>query len=48
MAEVAAAVGVTDVAVYRWEVGERRPSGRPAVLWAELLDELTRAQAVSR
>ncbi len=47
MGEVADAVGVTDVAIHRWELGQRKPTGRPAVLWADLLTRLER-QAVTR
>lgn len=42
LAEVAAAVGDVDPsAVYRWEVGQRRPSGERATAYADLLDRLT-------
>jgi transcriptional regulator with XRE-family HTH domain len=38
--EVAAAVGVGVSTIYRWEVGERRPQGRPALRYAKLIAEL--------
>jgi DNA-binding transcriptional regulator YiaG len=41
LAEVADPVGVTPAAVYRWEVGDRRPRGEAALRYLALLDELT-------
>jgi transcriptional regulator with XRE-family HTH domain len=45
-AELAAAVGVSPVAISRWEAGDRRPRGGAAVAYAQLLREL--AQEVAR
>jgi DNA-binding transcriptional regulator YiaG len=45
-AHIGAVIGVSDVCVLRWERGDRRPSGRAAVKYADLLDKL--AEAVSR
>jgi DNA-binding transcriptional regulator YiaG len=42
LAEVAAAVGITEAALSRWERGARRPQGRPAIEWGRLLAELDR------
>lgn len=39
-AEVAAAIGVSPVAISRWEAGERRPRGAGAVAYARLLRDL--------
>jgi len=36
--EVAGVVGVVPSAISRWERGERRPSGRPALAYARLLE----------
>jgi DNA-binding transcriptional regulator YiaG len=40
LAEVAEPCGVTAATVYRWEVGDRRPTGIPALLYLQLLDQL--------
>jgi transcriptional regulator with XRE-family HTH domain len=40
LSEVGAAVGVTPAAVSKWECGQRRPFGRPAIAYARLLREL--------
>ncbi|HEY6115915.1 MAG TPA: helix-turn-helix domain-containing protein [Candidatus Dormibacteraeota bacterium] len=40
VAEVAAAVGVAEPTVWRWEGAKSRPRGAAAIRWAELLDEL--------
>lgn len=37
MSEIAADIGVTDSAIYRWERGERVPRGRAAANYAALL-----------
>jgi len=42
MAEVAAALDVSESAVSRWESGSRLPRGETAIRWARLLDELER------
>jgi DNA-binding transcriptional regulator YiaG len=39
---IARAVGVSRTSVLRWEMGERVPSGEPAVRLAHLLRELDR------
>jgi transcriptional regulator with XRE-family HTH domain len=40
LAEVAAACGADPSSVYRWETGERRPSGERAVRYAAVIAEL--------
>ena len=40
LGEVAAAVGVSDVSVYRWEQGQRSPRGAAALKYAEVLAAL--------
>jgi DNA-binding transcriptional regulator YiaG len=43
--QVGAACGpVTAAAVSRWELGERLPRTRPALLYARLLDRLAKAE----
>ena len=44
IAEVAAAVGVGESTVSRWEGGSRQPRGEAALRWAALLTELSTAQ----
>jgi DNA-binding transcriptional regulator YiaG len=39
-ADVARVVGVTTVAVWRWERGQRLPTGAAALAYAKLLHEL--------
>lgn len=39
-ADIAGAIGVTPAAVTRWEAGDRRPHGAPAVAYAQLLRHL--------
>ena len=41
--EIARSIGVTPGAVSRWETGERRPVGEPAIAYAELLRSLREA-----
>ncbi len=41
MAEVAAAIGVAEPTVWRWEGGKSRPRGAAAIRWAELLEMLS-------
>ncbi|MEX2554396.1 MAG: helix-turn-helix transcriptional regulator [Actinomycetota bacterium] len=38
--QIAAVVGVTHVTVRRWELGDKRPSGKAAVRYADLLAAL--------
>ncbi len=40
LAEVASALGVSHVTVYRWEVGQRTPTGDRALAYKQLLDQL--------
>jgi DNA-binding transcriptional regulator YiaG len=42
---VAEHIGVTEATVSRWETGDRRPRGEPAIRWVELLDEMRRELA---
>jgi DNA-binding transcriptional regulator YiaG len=42
--EVAREVGCGPSTVHRWETGQRRPHGRAALRYAELLDELQGAR----
>ena len=42
LTEVAAAVGVTPAAVFRWEKGDRVPRGEAALRYARLLNRLGR------
>lgn len=42
--EVGSVCGVTPGAVSRWERGERRPTGQPAVAYARLLTSIRAAQ----
>jgi DNA-binding transcriptional regulator YiaG len=39
-AQVGGVVGVADVTVLRWEAGTRKPSGRAALKYADLMDDL--------
>jgi DNA-binding transcriptional regulator YiaG len=43
--EIAAQVGVSSVAVSRWEAGNRTPRGAAALRYARLLDALQKAGA---
>lgn len=43
-AEVAAAVGVTQLTVARWEAGRTMPHGDPAARYADLLARLEQAE----
>jgi DNA-binding transcriptional regulator YiaG len=43
--EVGSACGVKGETVCRWEIGDRRPQGLPALRYARLLAELEDAQA---
>lgn len=45
MKYVAQNIGVSEATICRWETGQRRPRGEPAVKWAALLEELERANA---
>lgn len=50
IAEIAAAIGVAEPTVWRWEEGKHRPRGAAGIRWAALLAELaavapTRAHA---
>ena len=47
LSEVANAVGVTATSVYRWEKGQRTPTGEVALRYGALLDELTAATALA-
>lgn len=38
--EVADVIGVSVSGLFRWENGDRRPRGEPAVAWAEFLEQL--------
>jgi transcriptional regulator with XRE-family HTH domain len=38
--ETAGAVGVSTSTMWRWEEGQRRPTGEKALRYADLLDEL--------
>jgi DNA-binding transcriptional regulator YiaG len=40
LGEVAKAVGVSEVAIYRWEQGQRSPRGVPALKYAQVLAAL--------
>lgn len=40
--EVADAIGVDPSTVHRWEHGDRRPRGAPALRYGELIDRLVR------
>jgi len=40
LSDIAADIGVTDSAIYRWERGERIPRGRAAADYAALLMQL--------
>ena len=44
LSEVASTVGVSPAAVSRWESGQRRPYGRPALAYARLLNSIQEAQ----
>lgn len=46
-AEVAAAVGVTQAAVARWEKGDRNPNARFAPVYVNLLDRIA-AEVIAR
>lgn len=48
LAEVAEAVGVVPVTVYRWETGERSPRGEAALRYKSLLDELSKRRPARR
>lgn len=41
LAEVGRAVGVSEATVWRWEHGQRRPGGQPALAYARLLARLS-------
>ena len=41
---IGAACGVTASAITRWEIGERRPTGWPAIAWARLMRDLADAE----
>ena len=45
---IGAACGVSASAITRWENGERRPTGIPAIAWVRLLRELAKADRRSR
>ena len=45
---IGAACGVSASAVTRWESGDRRPTGTPAIAWVRLLRELAKADRRSR
>jgi transcriptional regulator with XRE-family HTH domain len=45
-AELAAVVGVSPVAISRWEAGDRRPHGAAAIAYARLLRELAEQVAL--
>ncbi|HYZ12234.1 MAG TPA: helix-turn-helix domain-containing protein [Actinomycetota bacterium] len=40
LAEVADLCGVSPVSVWRWEQGEKRPHGTPAIRFLRLLEQL--------
>ena len=40
LSEVAGPIGVSPVTIFRWETGERRPTGEAALRYADLLDAL--------
>lgn len=42
LGEVARGVGCSPSTIFRWEAGERVPTGAPAVAWGRMLDELTK------
>jgi DNA-binding transcriptional regulator YiaG len=39
-AHFGAVLGVSDVTILRWERGDRKPSGKPALRYVDLLDKL--------
>lgn len=43
--DVAGAVGVEPITIYRWERALRVPRGEPAIRWAELLETLEQENA---
>lgn len=43
--EVAAAVGVSSAALWRWEHGQRQPQGDAAARYADLLQEMAAQEA---
>ena len=45
LGEVAASVGCSHSAVFRWEAGERKPMGRRALRYAAVLDALLSRRA---
>lgn len=45
VSEVAAAIGVSRTALWRWEAGQRAPRGAAASAWAAFLNELERQPA---
>jgi DNA-binding transcriptional regulator YiaG len=45
---IGAACGVSASAITRWESGERRPTGKPAIAWVRLLREITKAERRSQ
>jgi DNA-binding transcriptional regulator YiaG len=47
LAEMAAPIGVSAAAVSRWETGQRRPSGRPAIAYARLLVRLRKGEQMT-
>lgn len=38
--KIATAIGSSKAVMSRWERGERKPTGRPAIEWARLLNDL--------
>lgn len=45
LAQVATPVGVSGTTIWRWERGERKPSGPPAIRYAALLRMLAHEEA---
>jgi DNA-binding transcriptional regulator YiaG len=41
--QVGGAVGVSGVTIMRWELGQRKPSGPPAIRYYDLLGRLRKA-----
>lgn len=48
LAEIAAAVGVSEPTVSRWEEGLQKPRTAAGLRWAELLRELDKANKAAR
>jgi DNA-binding transcriptional regulator YiaG len=48
LADVGTAIGRSTATVFRWERGERTPTGIPAVVWANLLLRIRAAGADDR